>query len=238
MDSQKVSRDEGNWAKPVASLAPSHVPQGALDTVGGKKVLSPIQGFGKMWQKTYRVSLAGTGVSPQQTIAVWKEEFPTFWPKGSQFHAPLTGIAPGEVALLQASLGGGLKLSTGILVIYADEESFTFMTPQGHMFAGWITFSAFEADGETVAQAQVLMRAQDPLTELGLTLGGHRKEDVFWEATLRALARRLGSDVEPETNVVCVERRRQWSRAGNVRHSSAFRSSLHSATSPFRRKTL
>ena len=32
---------------------PSNVPDGALDTVGGKQVLSPIQGFGKMWQKTY-----------------------------------------------------------------------------------------------------------------------------------------------------------------------------------------
>ena len=31
------------------------------------------------------------------------------------------------------------------------------------MFAGWITFSAHEEDGVTVAQAQVLMRAQDPL---------------------------------------------------------------------------
>ena len=60
MDSEKVSRDEQNWAKPVDALAASNVPQGALDTVGGKQVLSPIQGFGKMWQKTYRVSLADT----------------------------------------------------------------------------------------------------------------------------------------------------------------------------------
>ena len=44
---------------------------------------------------------------------------------------------------------GGLKLSTGVLVLYADDESFTLMTPQGHMFAGWITFSAFVSDGVT-----------------------------------------------------------------------------------------
>ena len=55
-----------------------------------------------------------------------------------------------------------MKLSTGVMVLYADEESFTLMTPQGHMFAGWITFSAAEEDGATVAQAQVLMRAQRP----------------------------------------------------------------------------
>ena len=176
-------RDAGNWARPSGPLAASNVPSGALDTVGGKQVLSPIQGFGQMWQKTYKVSLGSTQVTPQQVIAVWKDEFPLFWPDGNEFYAPLTGIAPGEVALLEAAVGGGLKLSTGVLVIYADDESFTFMTPQGHMFAGWITFSAFEEDGATSAQAEVLMRAQDPLTELGLTFGGHRKEDRFWADT-------------------------------------------------------
>jgi hypothetical protein len=103
------------------------------------------------------------------------------------------------------------------------------------MFAGWITFSAFEHESATHAQAQVLMRAQDPITELGLTLGGHRKEDAFWAATLRALARRFDIQAEPETNVICVERRRQWSRVGNVRYNAAFKSSLHTATTPFRK---
>jgi hypothetical protein len=235
-EQQRTGRDEGNWARPVDRLAVDNVPAGALDTVGGKQVVSPIQGFGRMWQKTYRVSLTGADVTPAEVIETWKSEFPTFWPKGSQFHAPLTGIEPGEVALLQASVGGGLKLSTGVFVLYADEDSFTFMTPQGHMFAGWITFSAAEEDGVTVAQCQVLMRAQDPLTEIGLVLGGHRKEDRFWQSTMRELAARFGVDAEPETTVVCVDKRRQWGRAGNVRHSSAFRSGIHTATSPLRRQ--
>ena len=83
-------------------------------------------------------------------IDVWKEHFPEFWPKGNSFFAPLAGIAPGEVAALDLSMPGGLKLSTGVLVLYADDESFTLMTPQGHMFAGWITFSAFVEDGVTL----------------------------------------------------------------------------------------
>jgi hypothetical protein len=49
------------------------------------------------------------------------------------------------------------------------------MTPEGHLFAGWITFGATERDGETVAQSQVLMRAPDPIFELGLTLGATRR---------------------------------------------------------------
>jgi hypothetical protein len=67
--------------------------------------------------------------------------FPSSGPPGNQFLGPLTGIAPGEVAVLTLKVPVGVTLSTGVLVIYADEESFTFMTPAGHGYAGFITFS-------------------------------------------------------------------------------------------------
>ncbi len=202
------------------------MPDGARNLVEGKQLLSPIQGFGKMWQKTYRVSLAGADVSPVEVIREWKANFPAFWPDGNQFYAPLTGINPGEVALIEASVAGGLKLSTGVLVMYADEESFTLMTPQGHVLAGWITFSASEEQGATVAQAQVLMRAQDPLSELGLSMGGHKQENRFWQQTLASLAAHFGVEGDVKTQVVCVDKKRQWSNAKNIRHSGALRSSV------------
>ena len=96
------------------------------------------------------------------------------------------------MALLSAAGPARLKFKTGVMVLYADEVSFTLMTPEGHMFAGWITFSAFEDGEATVAQTQVLMRAQDPIGELGLTFGGHGKENTFWEQTLASLASSLG----------------------------------------------
>ncbi len=86
-----------------------------------------------------------------------------------------------------------------------------------------------------MAQAQILMRAQDPVTEIGLTLGGHRKENAFWGTTLRALAARFDVEAEPETKVVCIDARRQWSRAGNVRHNVGLRSGVHTVTSTFRK---
>jgi hypothetical protein len=219
-------RDAAHWAKPVSKLHVEDVPDGARNLVEGKRLLSPIQGFGKMWQKTYRVSLEGSSASPTEVIRQWKEHFPEFWPSGNQFYAPLTGISPGEVALIKASVAGGIKLSTGVMVMYADDESFTLMTPQGHVFAGWITFSAAEEQGETVAQAQVLMRAQDPLSELGLSLGGHRQENRFWEQTLTNFAAHFGVEGAVQTQVVCVDRRRQWSNAKNIRHSAAVRSGM------------
>jgi hypothetical protein len=192
------------------------------------RLVSPVQGFGKMWQKTYRVRLEGAGVKPEAAIAAWRDGFATFWPKGNDFYPPLTGLEPGEVALIRAAGPAGMKFKTGVMVLFADDVSFTLMTPEGHMFAGWITFSAHEEDGTTVAQTQVLMRAQDPLGEVGLAMGGHRKENQFWQRTLANLAGSLGvASPEVTTQVVCVDRRRQWSKVSNVRHSVAIRSTLH-----------
>src|SRR5216684_3788349 len=184
-------RDAASWAKKVDRLQvdPRHGVRGT--NVAGRRLTGPVQGFGKMWQKTYRMD-AGPHITPEQAIAIWREHFPEFWPKGNRFAGALTGINPGDVALLDLSIGGGVKLSTGVFVLYADAESFTLMTPQGHMFAGWITFSAEREGDTTTVQAQVLMRAHDPLYEMAMTMGGHGKEDRFWAATLIALGQRLG----------------------------------------------
>src|SRR3954470_8675641 len=182
MSEKRAQRDGDAWAKPVAHLEVTGVEPGSSGSnVAGRRPTSPVQGSGRMWQKTYRIRLEGADVRPAEVIEVWKRDFPTFWPKGNRFFAPLAGIAPGEVAVLDLTMPGGLKLSTGVLVLYADDESFTLMTPEGHMFAGWITFSAAERDDSTVAQVQVLMRASDPLYELGMPIIGHRSEDRFWQ---------------------------------------------------------
>ncbi|HEX9526776.1 MAG TPA: hypothetical protein VF951_04705 [Streptosporangiaceae bacterium] len=233
-----LPRDVASWAKKVDRLQvdPRHGVRGT--NVAGRRLTGPVQGFGKMWQKTYRMD-AGPDITPEQAIATWREHFPEFWPKGNRFAGALTGINPGDVALLDLAIGGGVKLSTGVFVLYADAESFTLMTPQGHMLAGWITFSAErerEADTttmKTTVQAQVLMRANDPLYEIAMTLGGHRKEDKFWAATLTALGQRLGiKDPKVETRSTCVDSKRQWRHSRNVWHNSMVRSVLQTIAAP------
>lgn len=219
----RARSDNANWARPSEPARPGSRPLGA------------IQGFGKLWQKTTRIRLEGASVSPEAVVATWKAHFPEFWPPDqAKFHGPLTGIAPGEVAALELRAPGGLRLSTGVMVLYADEESFTFMTPEGHMFAGWITFSAFRDGDCTVAQAQILMRAQDPIGELGLTLGGHRMENRFWEQTLANLAARFEVSAVASTETLCVDARRQWRRVGNIRHDIMIRSTLRTVGLPLR----
>ncbi|HYY79195.1 MAG TPA: hypothetical protein VFD04_08440 [Actinomycetes bacterium] len=228
-------RDAAYWAKNVSTLKLGEVPAKAVNlNVTGKRVVGPVQGFGKMWQKTVRVELRGAEVSPTEVITTWKAEFQRFWPPRNWFYAPLTGIAPGEVALLNLTMPGRMKLSTGVLVLYADEESFTLMTPQGHVLAGWITFSATTVDGVTVVQVQALERTNDPLYELGFLLGGNRFNTRFWVRTVENLARHFGVEPQVEVQAVCVDRRRQWRKAGNLKHNAAIRTALWSLGAPLR----
>jgi len=128
-----------------------------------------------------------------------------------------------------------MKLSTGVLVLYADDESFTLMTPEGHMLAGWITFSAWAgADGVPVVQIQALERTNDPLYELGYLFGGNRLNTRFWARTAENLARHFGVEPEVSSQVVCVDRRRQWGKAGNLWKNAAVRTFLWTLGTPLR----
>jgi hypothetical protein len=210
-------------------LKVADIPAEAINlNVEGRQLIGPLNGFGQLWQKTYKVGLNGSPVTPAEVIRSWKEKFPTFWPKGNNFYAPLTSIAPGEVAVLNLAAPGGMTLSTGIMVVYADDVSFSFMTPQGHMFASLITFSAYEEEGATVAQVQPLIRASDPIYELGCRLGiVHRIEDRFWHDTLKNLAATYGVTGVVQQTTTCVDPRIQWAEFKNIWHNAAIRTGLH-----------
>ena len=228
------TRVAGGWSRPVDRLAVGSVPATALNlNVDGRRLVGPVQGFGQLWQKRYRVRLDGADVTPQQVVATWKAEFASFWPQGNRFYGPITSLEAGEVALLNLAMPGRQTLSTGVMVIYADDESFTFMTPEGHMFAAWITFSAAAEREATVVAIEVLLRANDPLYELSMGLGGHRVENAFWLATLRNLAARFGVEGDPTFEQTCVDRRRQWRNARNIRYNAAVRSGVHTVTHPW-----
>lgn len=109
------------------------------------------------------------------------------------------------------------------------------MNPEGHILSAWITFSTFEDGDVTVAQVQALERPSDPLDQLGYILGGNRMNSRFWEQTLSALARHVGtSEPSIETTVVCVDRQRQWRYVRNLRRSASIHSMVRTATGPGR----
>jgi len=226
-----------SWALPVSKLKTEDISSEAINlNVDGRRLTGPIKGFGQMWQKTYKVRLPGVTLTPHEIVDAWKKNFGAFWPKVNRFYGSVIGIAPGEVAVLNLAGPGGVTgpggaplISTGVLVIYADDVSFSFMTPQGHIFAAMITFSAHEEDGAPVAQVQVLIRASDPLYELGCWLGVvHKTEDAHWHTTLTNLAAHFGvQNAGVEQKNTLVDPRLQWSEAKNIWHNAAIRTGLY-----------
>jgi len=233
-----AQRDDANWAPTVERLSAAGVSGAPVDAVSGRRLSGPLQGFGQLWQKTFRVRIEGVEISPEELVAAWKASFASFWPSQGRFYGPLAGIAPGEVALLDVIPlpGAPVRLSSGILVIYADDESFTFMTPEGHMLSAWITFSAFRDGDVTIAQAQALERTSDPFDEVAYKFGVSRMNNTFWSKTLENLARHVGV-AEPlvTAQIVCVDKRRQWRHARNIRYSATLRTARRTLTAPVRK---
>ena len=230
--------DAGNWAKPVRTLTSKDVPVGAMDrNVTGHRVAGAATGFGRLWQKSFSVRLEGATIAPHEVIRVWKENFGDFWPKGQRMFLPATGIAPGEVGLINAKpMPGVPSMATGVLVIYADDESFSFMTPEGHPFAGPLTFSATDDGGVTVVKVDELTRASDPFWELAMMMPiGQRMQNDIWRKTLRNVAKHFGVDAQVEERIVCVDQRRQWSQAKNIWQNAAIRSTFYAIGAPVRK---
>lgn len=230
----KQPRDAAHWAKHVAALKVSDVPAGAVNlNVEGRRLNGALQGFGALWQKTYRIRLVGADVKPAEVIQVWKERFPEFHPPESRFYPSLAGVSPGEVLLINASVGG-MPVYTGVMVLYCDDECFTVMTAEGLPEAGWNTFSAYEEDGCTVVQVQSMARANDPIYEIGFRLIGSRAREKIWRHVLTSLAANFGVQGEVELTKVCVDPKLQWSQAKNIWHNAAIRSTLYRMAAPVR----
>ena len=236
---ERQPRDEGHWAT-TSTLRVGRTPTGALNlNVEGRHALNPLQGFGQLWQKTFRIRLEGIPASPAEVIEEWKADFPKFWPKWQRYYLPGAGIKPGEVALLNLVIPGnsplGLPLSTAVQIIYSDDESFTFTTPEGHMFAGWNTFSAYtDDDGCTVAQIRLQVCANDFAYEMGFRLIATRTENEMWQGALTALAAHFGVTGPVESEIICLDPRVQWSQFWNIWQNAAIRIFLYRVLTPFR----
>ena len=108
------------------------------------------------------------------------------------------------------------------------------MTPQGHMFAGWITFSAFDRRRRRLRPGAGADAGERPAVRARDDDGRPRQGGRHWSHTLRALAEHFGAEGEATTRVVCVDQRRQWSKATNVWHNAGIRSGIYMTGAPVR----
>lgn len=235
-------RDSAYWAQPVATLQVIDAPAGAMTmNIDGRQVVGPLQGFGQLWQKTYRIHLSGVDLTPAEVMAIWKANFAAFQPPENHFYPLGTGLQPGGLVLIDTmlpavpGLPGVIPLASGVMVLYADESTMTVMTPEGHPEAGWNTFSVFEENGELVAQIQSLARANDPIYEFGFRfMGGAQKQEQTWTYVLTSLARHFGVEGQVEIERICLDPHLQWRQAGNIWRNAGLRTMLYTAARPLR----
>ncbi len=218
-----ISTNRGSvvyWAKPLKKLRVTRMP-GAISglNVEGRRPVGPVRGFGPMWEKTYELRFADARKTPFEITTIMKENFVSFQPSQNKFYPSPTGIVAGETVLIRSSTMG-IPIYTGVLTSYADDVSFTFMTPQGHPESGWVTFRVFREAGETVCQIQGLARANDPLFEAAFRLHGSKFQEQIWKHVLGSLARRLEVNAPVIMRKRCVASNIQWSRAANIRHDA------------------
>lgn len=235
-------RDSKAWAKSQGTLHVRETPEGATNlNVDGQKITGPLQGFGQMWQNTFRIRLSGCSLSPSEVMKLWKENFVALQPEFNRFYPSSVGVEPGEVMLIDSSVPvvpgtpGVLPVATGVMILYSDEQMFTVITPEGHPESGWNTFSTFEEDGVTVAQIQSMTRATDPLYEFGLRfMGGSRMQEKTWTHVLKSLAELCGVHSEVMMTKQVVDPSLQWSNAKNLWKNAVVRTTFFRLAAPFR----
>ena len=113
------------------------------------------------------------------------------------------------------------------MVLYTDDRSFTFITPQGHPESGWVSFSAFETNNKIIAQIMGLARANDPVYEAAFRTVGSKMQVKIWTHVLTSLATYLGIPADVTIEPVCVDPRMQWSQAGNVWYNAQIRTMFY-----------
>lgn len=240
-DPKPVPR-EGAWAQPVSRLKVGEVPAGATNiNIDGRQTVSALQGFGQLWQKTYRIRLTSVNASPAEVMRVWKENFPKYHPPDSRFYPPMTGIKAGEVLFIEGIIPAFpgspsiLPVTSGVRVIYVDEESFTIMTPEGFPEAGWNTFSTYDDDGCVVAQVQSMARAADPIYEIYLRyLGSAEWQERVWTTVLSNLGAEFGVRGQVTMAKTCLDPKLQWPEAKNVFQNAGMRTVFYKLGAPLR----
>ena len=232
---EPLMKDTDNWAGPVERLLVPQMPVEAINfNVSGRRTSGPQQGFGQLWEKTYHIDLSDSGQTPVQIIETVKKHFPLLQPEENRFYPSVNGIKPGEIVLINARTPGGL-VATGVRVLYAGDTTFTFITPQGHPEAGWVTFKAFEEDGRTIMQIRGLARASDPVYELAFRIAGSRLQQQIWTHVLQSLAKHTTSSGQALFCKQCIDESLQWQHFFNVFLNAQILSIFYIIGHPFKK---
>ncbi|HEY32790.1 MAG TPA: DUF1990 family protein [Dehalococcoidia bacterium] len=224
MDFKAGRQSDAGWAPEVPRIKVAEKPEGAFaKNMDGRRIIGQFQGFGPMWEKTYWLNIKKAGIKKEDIVLAMQEHFVEFQPSKNSFYPTNKGIAPGEIIFIDSRTPGGI-VSTGVMVLYVDDRSFTFITPQGHPEAGWVTFSIDESEDSIYVQIQGLARASDPFFEIAFKIAGSKFQETIWKHVLSSLAKYLGVEENVQMKKYCIATDLQWSKVNNIWYNSQIRS--------------
>jgi len=238
-------RREGDWAAVRERIEVGEIPAGVTPiNVQGRLTAGALQGFGQLWKKTYQIRLRGITSDAVEVMDIWKKKFSELQPPGNKFYLPIDGLEAGDVIFIDSPLPvvppmydkpGLVPMTSGVMVMYNDSESFAVMTPEGFPVAGWNNFSVFEDNGELVAQVQSFERASDPIYEFGFRfMAGAKRQEFIWKHVLTRLAETVGVKGEVSIERECLDPRLQWAYAAKVWQNAGVRTTFYKLATPFR----
>jgi hypothetical protein len=216
-------QSDAGWAPLVERIKVTEKPEGAmLRNMDNRRLQPQINVFGKMWQKTFWLMIDKPELTPKDVITKLMQNFVVFQIPENFFYPTSKGLSPGALVFIDSKTPGGI-VSTGIYVLYVDDTSFTYITPQGHPEAGWITFSAREQDEKIRLQIQGLVRAADPFYELAYAIAGQAFQEKIWLNVLTQMAKHLA--IEDNGQMVKYKPADNWQccRAGNIWYNAQIR---------------
>lgn len=229
-------QSDAGWAPNMEKLHITEKPEGAfVKNMDGFRITGQIQGFGPMWEKTYWLEIEQPELSKEEVMLTLQEHFIEFQPRENKFYPTSKGLIPGEIIFIDSRTPGGI-VSTGVMVLYKDERSFSFITPQGHPEAGWVTFSVDNQQDSIYVQIQGLVRSSDPFFEIAFALVGSKFQETIWKHVLSSFARYLGVEENIHMKKYAPATDIQWSKAGNIWFNSQLRSLPLNITSLFSRR--
>ena len=235
MDFTAGKQSDAGWSPKLDKLRVTERPGGAFaKNMDGRRIIGQLQGFGPMWEKTYWLNIRKPGIKKKDVILAMQEHFVEFQPPENSFYPTSKGLAPGEIIFIDSRTPGGI-VSTGVMVLYMDDSNFTFITPQGHPEAGWITFSVSEQEDSVYTQIQGLVRASDPFFEAAFTIVGSKFQETIWKHVLSSLAKYLDAEDNVQMKKYSPATNLQWSKSGNIWYNSQLRSLPLNITNLFKR---
>ena len=227
-----AGRDLANWATAVRRLQVSQVPDGVDNiNVDGRRVVGVIQGFGQLWRKTYRIRLDGAAVTPAEVIAVWKQRFASFWPADSRFHSPepawCGGLVGPAAARPPASVQRGHDPVRRCGVVHGHDCPRASACRLEHLQR----LRRRRGHGRRGAGPHARRR---PAVRAGHDGVCSPDGGPPVAADPPQPGRLLWSPGPGQVSESALDRRRQWSKAGNLWYNAAVRSALHTLAAQLR----